>query len=136
MEWNDRYALGIEQIDYQHQELFRAINRINKILQEGDLSRNQRTCAEAIRFLKNYTWAHFQAEEDYQQSINYENYEQHKRVHDNFRATILEYEENFMEGPFTYESVLEFVNTLQFWLVNHILFQDQRIAARLQDETM
>lgn len=134
MEWNDRYALGIDLIDHQHQELFRAINRIQNILQEGDLSRNQRACTEAIRFLKNYTWIHFQAEEEYQQAIHYENYEQHKRIHDNFRAIIMEYEEKLDAGPLTQESVQVFINMLQSWLVNHILFQDQRITESLKTQ--
>lgn len=132
MEWNDRYALGINLIDHQHQELFRAINRINKILQEGDFSRNHRACVEAIRFLKNYTWTHFQDEEAYQQSIHYQDYEQHKQTHEHFRSMILDYEEKLIQDSFTSESVLDFVNTLQFWLVNHIMFQDQRISASLE----
>lgn len=134
MEWNDRYALGIDQIDHQHQELFRTVNRIQNILQEGDLSRNQRTYIEALRFLKSYTLTHFHDEEAYQQSIHYEDYEHHKKLHDQFRENILQYEEKFKEEGLTHDSIQEFLNTLQFWLINHILLQDQCIAESLRKQ--
>lgn len=132
MEWNDEYAIGIELIDHQHQELFRAVNRVKSILDQGDVTRNQRICIEALRFLKNYTLTHFREEEAYQQSIHYANFEQHKKFHAAFCAIISDYDRKFQECSFTHESISEFINVLQYWLINHILFQDQLIAKSLQ----
>lgn len=132
MEWNDRYALGIEEIDHQHMALFRAVNRIVNIVENGDLSRDQRACAEALTYLKNYTFTHFQTEEAYQQSINYPQFEAHKKIHENFRALILDYEKSFEAKPLSRDEVLDFVNMLTEWLVNHITYQDQLIAKFLR----
>jgi len=55
MEWNDRYRIGVEHIDKQHQGLFSAINRVLRILDERNYDRSKRACIEAIKYLKNYT---------------------------------------------------------------------------------
>lgn len=132
MEWKDRYSIGIKEIDDQHKALFRAVNRVVNIVEEGDLSRNQRACVEALVYLKNYTFTHFQTEEAYQQSINYPKFEAHKQIHDVFRALILEYEKKFAKGPLSSEAVMGFVQILTDWLIHHIMYQDQLIAESLE----
>lgn len=128
MEWNDSYCLGVALIDKQHRELFRAVNRIVSIVDEGDADRNQRACMEAIKYLKNYTLMHFQDEEEYQISVNYQNYEAHKQEHDDFREVILGYEARLAEESFSRDAVLDFLEVLCAWLVNHIQQEDQRIV--------
>lgn len=134
MEWNDRYAIGIEEIDNQHKALFRAVNRVVTIVESGDLSRNQRACAEALIYLKNYTFTHFQTEEAYQQSINYPRFEEHKQIHYVFRTLILEFEKKFAGGPLSREAVMGFIQILTDWLVHHIMYQDQLIARSLETQ--
>lgn len=62
IEWNDeRFATGIEEIDEQHKELFRQINRLT-----DSLERNPNGKAEAgnfLYFLEDYVKAHFGCEE-------------------------------------------------------------------------
>ena len=128
MEWNDRYAIGIEQIDEQHKGLFRMVNRMAKIVQDGDFSRDQRACIEALVYLKRYTFIHFQDEEAYQLAIHYPQYEAHKKIHDDFRQLILDYEQRFADGQMTYDQVMELLNVLTRWLVTHIAHQDRLIA--------
>lgn len=132
MEWNERYALGIEEIDRQHRELFRAVNRVADIVAEGDLTRNQRICMDALLYLKNYTFTHFQTEEDYQRAIHYPHFDSHKQIHDEFRAAVLAYEEQLKSRPLTAEVVLELVRVMTDWLINHITHQDQLICGALE----
>lgn len=88
MIWREEYALGIEALDKQHQGLFIAVNSLSDLLKTSNKRRSQRACFEALKYLENYTVVHFKEEEEYQQSIGYINYAQHKRQHDAFLKTI------------------------------------------------
>lgn len=128
MQWKDAYRLGIEQIDRQHEELFRIANRIQDIVIAGDSERTRRACEEAVKYLKNYTLQHFQDEEIYQTSVGYEGYIRHKALHEEFRQTVLMQEQFMQAADFSTESVTRFLGILSTWLVNHILREDQKIT--------
>lgn len=128
MEWKEEYAIGIPQIDTQHKGLFRAVTRISNIIDEDDHMRDQRACEEALRFLKSYTLTHFEEEEAFMLSFDYPDYAAHKRLHDAFRDTILSNEQKLLNASLSRQAVLEFVDLLTNWLINHILYQDQMIA--------
>lgn len=34
MEWKEEYAIGVEEIDKEHQGLFKAVNRLSHVLKE------------------------------------------------------------------------------------------------------
>lgn len=130
MEWKKEYELGVELIDKQHQELFRAANRVLGIVDAGDDERSHRACEQAIKYLKTYTLQHFQDEEFYQISVGCEGYPRHKAYHDEFRKTILMQEQLMIADHFSRDSVMDFMNILADWLVNHIMKEDQRIGAK------
>lgn len=128
MQWKETYLLGIEQIDKQHQELFRIVNRIQAIVDGGDSERTRRACEEAVKYLKGYTLQHFQDEEFYQISVGYEGYARHKGIHDAFRQTVLVQEQLMQSAHYSRDSVGDFLNILSTWLVSHIIREDQRIT--------
>ena len=130
MEWKNEYALGVELIDKQHQELFRAANRVLRIVDTGEDDRSRRACEEAVKYLKNYTIQHFQDEEMYQLSTAYEGYIRHKALHDEFRKTVLIQEQRMVAEDFSRDSVMGFMKILSAWLVSHIMKEDQRISKR------
>ena len=60
--------------------MFNILWRVIDLLSEQDYEKHKHACAEAIKFLYNYTATHF-SEEAYMQEIGYDGYEAHKRVH-------------------------------------------------------
>lgn len=127
-EWDDRYRIGVPHIDSQHQKLFQICKRIEKIFQYEDETRNQRTIAESVKYLKNYTIEHFADEEEYQRSIGFEDFEEHHQKHVGFTQTILEQEKILEENAYAEEKVEQFVQFVYNWLVEHIMGSDQMIT--------
>jgi len=58
MVWDESYALGVAEIDKQHKGLFTAVNRVVSVVEAEDAARNRRVCAEAVKYLHNYTISH------------------------------------------------------------------------------
>ncbi|MGE9984521.1 hemerythrin domain-containing protein [Desulfovibrio sp. SGI.169] len=88
LQWQDRFCIGVESIDEAHQELFRIINKLHRLVRMGD--RNVRwTAAEAVKYVRNYTLKHFQDEEAYMRSIGFRDYEAHKAVHAAMREDVI-----------------------------------------------
>ena len=88
-EWKDDYKIGVKIIDDAHKQLFSIVSRIMRNFTEADFERNKMTCIEAIKYLKSYTMQHFAEEEEYQRSIGYHGYVNHKKVHDNMRDVVV-----------------------------------------------
>jgi len=130
MEWHEDYELGVEHIDKQHQELFRAANRIQSIMDREDDESSRRACEEVVKYLKSYTLKHFQDEEFYQISVAYEGYMRHKNIHDEFRKTVLMQEQLMAAEDYSRDSVAKFLKILSAWLVNHITREDQQIVPK------
>lgn len=128
MKWDDKYCLGVEQIDQQHKGLFTAVNRINKILEEKDFERNRRACLEAVKYLKSYTLQHFADEEAYQRKIKYAGYEKHKKLHEDFITAVLNSERDMEVNNYSIPSIRRFTDLVTNWLINHIMSADQAIV--------
>lgn len=137
IQWSDDYCLGVDLIDHQHQELFRAINRLLSIVSDDgdDGFRSQRSCMEALKYLKNYTIQHFQDEEIYQIQVGYEGYIRHKEIHDNFKRRLLIQEGLIIASNYSRDTVRELVRMLTDWLLNHIIQEDQDIVRRKGGDT-
>lgn len=130
MIWREEYALGIEALDKQHQGLFIAVNSLNDLLKTSNKRRSQRACFEALKYLENYTVVHFKDEEEYQRSIGYINYAQHKRQHDAFLKTISYTKLDLTQSDFSDASIKRFVGVLTSWLLYHITNSDQSIVGK------
>ena len=130
MQWYQEYYIGVPEIDKQHQQLIQAVNRVSDIYREKDNERNRRICIEAIKYLKSYTLNHFSDEEAFQRSIGYEDYENHKKIHDDFVQTVIEYEKILQEQNYSSESVQKFISICSKWISYHILNKDQKIVEK------
>lgn len=130
VQWDDRLGLGVELIDNAHKKLFAIINRMIKLNENP--KNHKLICEEGIKYFKNYTMEHFAEEEAYMQSIHYEKYELHKRLHDNMRDTTLPIlEQEVVEAEYSFESVQRFINICVAWLNQHILSEDRAISGRI-----
>lgn len=78
--WEERYLIGIPSIDDAHEEMFKVINRVYRMIRIG--GNVKWTVAEAIKFFKAYTTRHFEDEEAFMRSVGYTRYAEHKAIHD------------------------------------------------------
>lgn len=127
--WDDRFKIGVEVVDRAHAKLFRIINKLSDLSQ--DTSASHAAYREGIKYLEAYTMTHFSEEEAYMRSIRYNGYAEHKRIHDNFRnKTLISLKRDLELFSFSGAAVERFVGTLNRWLSEHIMLEDQAIVGK------
>ena len=127
--WKDSYKIGVDFIDKEHQTLFARMNKLLKIIEEEEKS--EWACREGVKYLKSHATEHFEHEEAYMQSIQYSEYEVHKRLHDNFRyKTLPALEAEMEEAGYSEESIRHFLGVCIGWVIGHTQTEDQAIAGR------
>jgi hemerythrin len=127
--WVSSLETGIAEIDSQHKELFTAINNL---LKNFDEKKTDEELKKSLDFLNNYTVKHFSYEEQIQKKYNYPDYENHKKLHEDFKKTARELSDELAaKGPSA--SLVNQVNMkIGNWLVKHIQGQDTKIAAHIK----
>lgn len=134
VKWNDRFNIGVDDIDKAHQRLFSIVGKLLSFNNE-DEAKQQHACREGIKYLKNYAVKHFSEEEAYMKSIGYSEYELHKRLHDNMRdKTIPALETELEEENYSVESVQHFLGICIGWLTGHIMIEDHAITGRTSNK--
>jgi len=126
--WEESYKLGDEIIDSQHRQLFNLINSLLSSCINGD---NEDVLKNALGFLVNYTIHHFNDEEALQKKCNFPEYENHKEMHENFKLTVYELVKRFEAKGSSFKLGSDLKSIVVKWLVNHILYEDKKIAAYL-----
>lgn len=130
MEWNERFNIGVENVDKAHQRLFSIVRKL-KALSE-DEKRGPWACAEGIKFFKNYAVRHFAEEEEYMRSIGYREYETHKRLHDVMRdQTLPALEQDLVESDYSTDAIRHFLGISLGWLTGHIMIEDRAITGKV-----
>ena len=129
MLWKDTYELGVPLIDAQHKELFKRVEAFLQVLRSKDNWEGKvPKLNETLEFMKGYVVEHFEAEEEYQKSINYPGYEAHKNIHNGMVDYVLDISRKFEESNYDQNLMQEFGGKLLAWLINHVAAEDQRIA--------
>ncbi|MCM1104128.1 MAG: response regulator [Clostridium sp.] len=129
IKWNDRYKLGVDFIDKEHKQLFSTMDRLLRLSENEEKS--EWACREGVKYLKNHSLEHFEHEESYMQSINYSEYEIHKRLHNDFRNnTLPALEKEMEESGYSTDSIRHFLGVCIGWVVAHTLTEDLAIAGK------
>lgn len=127
--WKEEYKIGVDFIDKEHKLLFSTMNKLLKISE--DEKKSVWACQEGVKYLKNHTLEHFEHEEEYMRSIDYSEYEIHKRLHDNFRyKTLPALEKEMVETEFSTDSIRHFLGVCIGWVVAHTQTEDQAISGK------
>lgn len=131
--WDDRYKLGVDFIDKEHKLLFSTMDKLLKLSE--DEGKSEWVCREGVKFLRNHSLEHFEHEEAYMQSIGYNDYAIHKRLHDNFKdktLPALEYE--LEQTKYSTESIQHFLGVCIGWVISHTLTEDMAILGRARSK--
>jgi hemerythrin len=116
LEWTDALALGIEEIDAQHRELFLHVARVRDAAFSGDASEIERTLA----FLERYVAFHFAAEERYMAAQRYPGLSRHQEEHAWFLRAVQEIEaDHLRDGP-SADAIARVERFLTDWVRTHI----------------
>jgi hemerythrin-like metal-binding protein len=127
LDWNDMLIVGVEQIDLQHQELFRHINRLLECAEEG----KREETAQTIGFLQDYVIFHFGDEEQAMADHAYPQASIHKNLHQEFRDQFLQLKEKLMRGDRDTAVIAQTKAWLVDWWLDHINRVDREMAGFL-----
>ncbi len=126
--WNERYNIGVDIIDKEHQKLFHILNKLFRFGRQDEKS--QWVCQEAVKYFKDHTFQHFADEEAYMESINYAGLKMHKRIHKEFRErTLPALEQELKQTNYSKTSINHFLGVCAGWLVGHTLLEDHMIVS-------
>jgi len=130
--WDESYVLGNEKVDAQHKELFNLVNTLVHYIEDGS---DKEIVKKSLDFLVNYTVHHFDDEEDLQVTSNYPEYLNHKKMHDDFKITVIDLVQRFTDSGSASGLKNDIKTIVVKWLVDHILTEDKKIGVHLKNNT-
>ncbi|HVP67684.1 MAG TPA: bacteriohemerythrin [Anaeromyxobacteraceae bacterium] len=125
--WTPALAIGVPEIDQQHQELFARIDRLVTGIVDG----RRGEIEHLLDFLGQYIVKHFGAEERWMIRSAYPEYARHKQEHERF---IRDYERMRMEYQEKGPNILVGMrvnNWISEWLKGHISHSDMELGRYL-----
>jgi len=125
--WDDIFSLGFEPIDDQHKKLVLMTNELFTACKEGVMEAD-RAFLEIAKKTLEYTETHFADEEDYMRGVNYPRFAEHKKLHENFVASVQKTIDGFEAGN---TEPIDMARFLKKWLLNHIAVTDKQYVPYL-----
>jgi hemerythrin len=126
LEWDERFSVGVDEIDLQHKKLISLLNKLNRALKSGA---GHSTASDIIQELASYALLHFKTEEHYMQQVEHLNFAEHKAEHESFARQVLKFNDDLKQ-----HNVLLGVEILFFlrdWVVDHITQVDAKMKPYL-----
>jgi hemerythrin len=120
--WIDAYKIGHEQIDAEHQELFKLVNQFLLANDKGSLT------LSAMGMFK-YTREHFTHEEDLMHDLGYPSIRDHVGQHNDLLSRLNGIAENIANDTLNKPDLESF---LSHWLLNHIGSADAELAGYIR----
>lgn len=128
-EWNEKYSVGVRELDAQHKQLIAILSELYEAMQAGKAND---VMGQIINKLVNYTKTHFSTEEKYMSQYGYPDLAAQQREHAVFTDKVLKFKEDFDSGRMSMSvSVTSFVKD---WLVNHISVSDKKYTQFFQSK--
>ena len=119
--WSPAFSVQNHDIDLQHRKLLDTANMVRSLAQNGDKDVVLAALDEAI----DYTLTHFAFEEQAMVKADYPEFERHKRVHDQIRASVRALaQDREVINP-------EKLDDVMTRLIEHILSSDMEYAGKI-----
>lgn len=120
IKWQDKYSVGVKELDEQHQNI---LNIINSLLLDQQDEYDAVKLSETISSLIHYAYVHFATEERYLAQVNYPDIKLHILDHVAFIMKTLELSLKVTED--TKDSRLDLIRYLEKWYSLHVLGIDR-----------
>ncbi len=122
VEWNKKFEVGHERIDFEH-KIFLNLIRDASLLPEREVSRKR--ILMHLNEVKQYAEFHFTSEENIMFDVDYPDIEQHKREHEMLLALLDKRVHQYRSEEVDLEEVVAF---LFEWFALHTTQVDTRLA--------
>lgn len=125
IKWSVNYATGEPKVDRQHQQLFEAVNRLEKLIAAGDLDKSK--VDQLVKFLGTYVRTHFSYEEICMLRHHCPAAEKNREAHRRFVAAFQDFVRRYEQAGPRPELLQALHRTAESWLVNHICKVDTQL---------
>ena len=128
LQWRKEFSIGVDSVDFEHQELMEMINMIYAELENRrDITEIRQTMAEVHAEVS----AHFALEERIMRYARYEEYDAHKNYHEDLLDQIRTMMDAIENDP---EHALDMLSDkLADWFHGHFVNFDARLHRKLGD---
>jgi hemerythrin-like metal-binding protein len=126
IEWDESMAVGVAQIDRQHQELVRIINQLFDAYQAGG---DRPALEKSVRRFCDYTLGHFALEETLMDRHGYPDSGRHVAEHMECSMKAIDFLAQYIEGKDTLTG--DVLNFLVAWFRSHTTGTDKPLGAYL-----
>ena len=123
--WDDNLALGVEEIDDQHKEIFVRFDKLSMACQE---QHGSDVIQELMDYLHEYVAHHFAAEEAIMEQVNYPGLTLQREQHEMFRKDLDALSDESKAGMDLHKLSLAVDRRLVQWFVLHIRNLDSEMA--------
>lgn len=117
-EWTEVLNVYVDKFNKEHQKLIGLMNAVYDARHDG---KPYAEIQAALNELILFALKHFEHEEEYMKSINFEGFDQHCEMHEQLRIRFTNYTQLFEQ---TRELSEDFFHFLEGWLINHIALID------------
>ena len=122
LQWSDEYSVGVDSVDFEHQNLIDMINMIYAELENRrDIDEIERTVADVHTEIA----AHFALEERIMREAGYDEYDAHKNDHEDLLDQIRVMMDAIRNEPDTALNLLS--DRLADWFSGHFATFDARL---------
>ena len=130
IQWDERFSVGIKEIDDQHKQLFKIIDTVFDGFTGNGEDENQ-LLKTAFDKVLDYTRYHFTTEERYFEKFHYPDAAEHKKQHALLLEETLNLKRQYTEGAPAV--TFELIDFLTSWLQKHILLHDKKYAPYIKN---
>lgn len=130
MTWTNKMAVGVDQIDTQHKELF---DRINLLLDAMMTGKGKDEITKTLSFLESYANKHFSEEEALQRNSNYPKYDEQRVQHEAFKNQLKQLRNTFEKEGASSTLAINTQKQMSAWWNSHIMRMDTDLGKYLND---
>lgn len=127
--WDGSFSVHVAEMDDHHKQLIEIANTIVEHLQNNS---TRDSLANAFDALVDYTRYHFAAEEKLMALYHYPDTDQHAKRHKELIHHVVEYMEKILDGNIPDKAA--FISFMENWLVRHLLDEDRKYGAFLNNK--
>ncbi|MBV7276125.1 bacteriohemerythrin [Clostridium thailandense] len=125
-DWKKEYSINIKIVDDEHRKLFEIGQSIYDLAINKNYVDYYDRILDLIDELKEYTVYHFSDEERVMRLYDYPDFDNHKKIHEEFVGKIENVNLNTVDDD-QQKSILRLMDFVYVWIDEHILGQDLKI---------
>lgn len=130
--WDDSLLIGIENIDSQHKELFKYLDKFLSAMRER---KGKEEIGSALNFLEEYVIKHFNDEEVIQRRCGYPGIKEQVNEHEYFKNKLKQLRMAFDKKGESALLALNVQNKITEWVKHHISKLDKDLGDYIKNKT-